>query len=494
MKVKITSPTIKLMSLFKIAFQVFFQPGELENYLSQQPAHRKQIFWRHVALAPICVALAPICSVIYFFTGYIFPLNIFPLTFDRVFVVTGVLGVFSYILTIFIALAIGGFFKRENIVSFIFGTYCNLILVLLELLAVYIVESEIFGGSTVVFNFFVGLFPLFALMCIGAGIVTLYGKTTGVKFALLFSIVLSLLFTSILTTSLNVFQTLLVSSLFAFLPLCLGIYRIPVYVVEVFLQVLSLSMLHKSLPKAINMSPLFFDYISTLPLPFSRQLMRQIAAKNIRLYADKITYLLENTHHQKLASTLFEEFHEQHQEFLFDDLYKRLQSEKRDMLDSLTKELQENRPIGKLIHSYNHLLSTRSRKPHLKNHADILQGFAVDQYLFAQELYLTYHVFHIFSGFQNLQEITQADQLLADILKISYGDLLNVPLIETLSVIGELSNDLKNYDVVENFRDKQYFLSEARIKLYNISRKAEEELHDPERTILLEIVEQWESI
>jgi len=75
-----------------------------------------------------------------------------------------------------------------------------------------------------------------------------------------------------------------------------------------------------------------------------------------------------------------------------------------------------------------------------------------------------------------------------------WNSALNVNLTDIWGIVIELASDLKNYDVVESFRDKQYYLSEARIKLYELTRRAQKNLSDPEATLLVEIVEKWQEL
>jgi hypothetical protein len=279
--------------------------------------------------------------------------------------------------------------------------------------------------------------------------------------------------------------------------LFLGLYRIPSYVCEAGLQVLSLirvSASRKNPDAGVSGAPLFFDHISTLPLPFSKRFLRRVADKNPKLCSERLLYLLEKTQHQKLAARFFQEFHTENRDLLFDYLYKSLRSEKEQPFEEIIKESEDRSPIGNLIRSYNSLLTDGPTKSHLETHITILRSFAERDYRHARELFLTYEVFQAFLALQNLRELAQADRFLSEVLRISYAEVLNAQVIELFNVIVELSNDLKNYDLVDNFRDKQYYLSEARIKLYEISRRALEALHDPERAILLEIIEKWQGL
>ncbi len=278
---------------------------------------------------------------------------------------------------------------------------------------------------------------------------------------------------------------------------CFGLYRVPFYAFESSLQMLSLirvSAKRRNLAKAVRAAPLFLDHVSTLPLPFGKAFLRRIARKDPALCADRLAYLLGTTQQHRLGAKAFDEFHKQNPDLLFEYLYKSLQADNPELITTLAKRLDEDDPMGQLMRSYDRLLTAELKQPHLEGHAAILRRFAENNYRYARELYLTYNVFHSFSGFRSLQQLAESDQLLSDVLKISYGDLLNVQVIETFNVMVELASDLKNYDIVDNFRDKQYFLSEARIKLYEISRKAQEELHNPEQGIILEIAERWQDL
>jgi GTPase SAR1 family protein len=279
--------------------------------------------------------------------------------------------------------------------------------------------------------------------------------------------------------------------------LCIGLYRIPLFLVESFLQLfvlLKIRVKPSSLRQNIRSAPLLFDHILSLPLPFSRAFLSHVAKTDERQGADLLIYLLEKTQQTKLAAGAYKSFFRDHPNLTFEYLYRLLKPEKRHVLEILLKNMKLVGPVSELLRSYHRLLSADRKEPHIAEHTAILKEFAETDYRYAREAFLTYEIFEKFYGFRNVQELADADTALTELQAISIRETLNVNLIGTFNLIAELANDLKNYDVVESFRDKQYYLSEARIKLYEVTRRAQKELSDPEAAVLLEIAEKWQEL
>jgi AAA domain len=277
--------------------------------------------------------------------------------------------------------------------------------------------------------------------------------------------------------------------------LYLGLYRLPVYTVEAILHTfcLLLTLNRLGVVYAARLSPLFFDHLSTLRLPFAKRFLQRLASVDQKLCVGRVVYLSDNTMQIKLAASFLAGFHLQHQSYLFAHLDKSLQTERRLLINMWARGLSGGHPIGELARSYERLLSQSVDLLSLEQHVANLQKFEAQSYQHAYELRLIYHILGEFLGYQQVRELAAADQPLAEILKLSYHELLNPQVVDAFKVIVETANDLKNYDIVDGFRDKQYYLSEARIKLSSISLQAHE-LHEPERAIFLAIVEKWEGL
>src|SRR5262249_50624192 len=154
------------------------------------------------------------------------------------------------------------------------------------------------------------------------------------------------------------------------LALCLGLYRLPIYAAEAVLHTLCLllTLNRRSLVYAARMSPLFFDHLSTLRLPFAKRLLRRLAACDQKLCIGGVVYLFDNTWQVKLAASFLAEFHTQYKSYLFANLDKSLQTERRVLIKTLAKELKFGHPIGELAHSYERLLSRPVDLPYLEKH------------------------------------------------------------------------------------------------------------------------------
>ena len=278
--------------------------------------------------------------------------------------------------------------------------------------------------------------------------------------------------------------------------LCLGLYQIPIYLLETPLQLIGLLQLRrgpKDLDRAINKIPMFFDHVSTLPPAFGGAILRKIAAADPKVCAQRLVYLFVQTQHQRLAARLFEELHEANPQCLFANLYQWLRSGQYNLVCDFSQALSPDKPVGNLLRSYADLINQASKKPQLERHETLLRLFANRNYHHAEELLLIYSAFHRFLASDSLQALAVVDEALAEPLKLTYSEVLIPQLYDAFNIIVEMANDLRNYDVVESYRDKQYYLSEARIKLYEISRKSRE-LQQPEQGILLEVVERWQDL
>ena len=278
--------------------------------------------------------------------------------------------------------------------------------------------------------------------------------------------------------------------------LCLGLYQIPIYLLEVPLQLIGLMRLRrgpKDLDRAINKIPMFFDHVSTLPPAFGGAILRKIAAADPKVCAQRLVYLFVQTQHQRLAARLFEELHEANPQCLFANLYKWLRSGQYNLVCDFSQALSPDKPVGNLLRSYADLINQASKKPQLERHETLLRLFTSRDYHHAEELLLIYSAFRRFLASDSLQALAVVDEALAEPLKLTYSEVLIPQLYDAFNIIVEMANDLRNYDVVESYRDKQYYLSEARIKLYEISKKSRE-LQQPEQGILLEVVEYWQDL
>ena len=536
---------------FIIPFQAIFQPEESEKALRQSPPV-KYLFITLVHLVLLLTVVVVDILVVYFF---LLPeikkaLPSFPE--DEFFFVIffiAFLSISGWIVAYFFGLF---FFRKDVTFILIVGTYwgivtSTIIIVVLRFFYTFFPSGQLLGIDSSI-NLIISMILFEALIII---IANLYGKP--LNFKLVFYGVFILSFLGLISVGILINDAYF-TSLYLFLKaltldfgislciFCFGLYRVPVYFVEIFLHIWSLKILtsrNSDVSKAIKMSPLFFDHILTLPLPFTKTFLQRIAERDKRLYITRLGYLIEKAFQQKFVAEKFYEFHEKHQEYWFKSLYKNFQTDERKLLHALTRQVEnlntkkkktmmnlgflpffekfQNRfKVGaklyiptyykwfasyevapyfrQLIQSYNNLLTENFVKSSFESHANILKDFVDNNYLYAKELYLTYRVFSTLSSFESVEHIILADQALSDILKISYNELLNVQIIEKFSAIAEIANDLKNYMVVEIHRDKQYYLSETRIKLYEISRKIQDELHDPERKIFLKIIEKWQDI
>ena len=309
------------------------------------------------------------------------------------------------------------------------------------------------------------------------------------------------------------------------LVLCIGLYRIPIFIVESVWQSLVLLKIRRkpaSFSENLRAAPLFFDHVSSLPLPFSSAFLATVAKTDEGQCADLLMYLLEKTQQKKLAARLAGSFFKDHSDLTFGWLYRLLKPERKPVFEFLTqpfkretlavnlleeesnretttvveapKLLQRDIRIGELLEAYQRLMSANPKGPAIAQLAVVLKPFADQDYRHAREVLMTYEVFAKFYDFRNVEELADADLALTELQQISVAETLNVNLSDTWGIVIELANDLKNYDAVESFRDKQYYLSEARIKLYEITRRAQKHLSDPEAAVLIEIVENWQEL
>jgi hypothetical protein len=283
-------------------------------------------------------------------------------------------------------------------------------------------------------------------------------------------------------------------ALFSTIIFAIGLYRIPFYLVECLLQFfafLRITEKPKQLSKVCYAAPLFFDQVSTLPLPFAKRFLNQIIQQNSPECSTALLYLMKKTQQWKFAAHFFNEFHRKNNEHLFGDIYKYLKEENSFLLKKMAQLSKGKNPVEKIIASYVGLVNGEKTLELLSAHIDFLKIFVDEKYKFADELYATYSFLRDFNAIQRLQDLSEVDKKLTDLSKISYLNALNFPIIEIFIIIGELSNDINNFYLADNFRDKQYYLSEARIKLYEISRKAKDELYAPESILFLQVSEGW---
>lgn len=284
--------------------------------------------------------------------------------------------------------------------------------------------------------------------------------------------------------------------------LCMGLYRLPMYAVESLVQFVVLVKTRikpATFSQNVRYAPLLFDHVSSLRLPFGKAFLSRIAKKDERQCAELLLYMLDKTQQVKLAARISNSFFIDHKDLTFEYLYRLLKPENQRVFERLSARSQPTESLGELLQSYAGLLAPETFVHPPKNsrvgyHAALLKKYADSNYRYATELFLTYEVFQKFYDFKIVEDIANADLVLAELQKISLSDTLNVNLANTFGVITELASDLKNYDVVDSFRDKQYYLSEARIKLYEITRRAQKDFGDPEATILLEIIERWQGL
>lgn len=292
------------------------------------------------------------------------------------------------------------------------------------------------------------------------------------------------------------FLTLIYYTALMVLTLGFGLYRIPIYAAESLWQNVCAVLVRrrKMFAKIVRATPLFFDHISTLPLPASKRTLRRIAAADENRCAGLLVHLLGNTNQQRVAVSFFEEFFDKHPELLFQYLYLLLKPDNRHLLPILSRRLKKNAPLRELLSSYEQLLSEGPEAGSLARHRAALDAFVAGNYRYARELYVSYKVLSQFLRVGDLRDISDAGKAVANVVKADEGAEFNLQVMNVFNVIGELASDIQNYDVVENFRDKQYYLSEARIKLYGISRAAQEDIYEPERAIVLGIVDRWQGI
>ena len=307
------------------------------------------------------------------------------------------------------------------------------------------------------------------------------------------------------------------------LVLCIGLYRIPFYLVESILQTFALVKIYRrpvTSEADLKVAPLLFDHVSTLPLPFSYAFLTLVARTDERQAGDLLMYLLENTQQKKLAARVSSAFLTDYPRLTFEWLNRLLKREKRQVFDLLNRLFKKHesarvflslpktqsqtqgrlarrvsaKRISSLLDVYQRALSANPKGPMVSELVEAIKPFADENYRHARELQLTYEVLGKFFAYRNVQELADADLALAELQQISVAETLNVNLTDIWGIVIELASDLKNYDVVESFRDKQYYLSEARIKLYELTRRAQKNLNDPEATLLVEVVEKWQEL
>lgn len=275
----------------------------------------------------------------------------------------------------------------------------------------------------------------------------------------------------------------------------LGFYRLPIFIVESILHTvltiaLSLRLISPELSKILT--PVFFEHISILSFPFAKRYLNTLFKLNSNLCTERLIYLLTETNQKKFLANFTINFLEEKPEFLFDFIYKSLKHNNGRAIFTVIENTNINNSITDLFLSYKQVI--KSPKPYVNTHSIYLKHFVDENYRYANEILFTYKAFSLFYKYNDLHELADLDKSLKEVLKINYGELLNPQVIEMFSIIAEFSQDVKNYDIVENFRDKQYYLSEARIKLYDLSSQSRELLYEPERTIFLEISEKWQGV
>ena len=283
----------------------------------------------------------------------------------------------------------------------------------------------------------------------------------------------------------------------------LGLYRIPIFIVESIWQSVMLIKLRARPDASIEHPtrlPLFFDHISTLPLPFSSYFLSRVAQTDEALCGRLLLLLLEKTRQTKLAAKQARIVLLQHPAITLEWFYRLLKPERKQLFDLLNRQFQaqlkkahDNR-IESLFETYQRFVAADPKEPMIGEIIAVLRPFANDNYRYAQEVLLTYLAFERFYRLANVEELADADLVLRDLQQISPAETLNVNLAEIWGIVIELANDLKNYDAVESFRDKQYYLSEARIKLYEITRRAQQDVAEPESSVVVEIVERWQEL
>ena len=301
--------------------------------------------------------------------------------------------------------------------------------------------------------------------------------------------------------------------------LLIGLYRIPIFVVESIWQCAMLPGVRRNPASHAMRLPLFFDHISTLRLPGSSWFLSRVGQTDEAERGRLLIYLLERTQQTKLAARQAKKVLFQNPSITIAWFYQLLKPEKKKIFDLLNKEFQaqakahkpapdsanvrvrllhknreyDNR-IENLFKTYERFMLADPKEPMIDEIIEALKPFADDGYKHAREVFLTYEVFKKFYGLANVQEMADVDLALRELRQISVAETLNLNLADTWGVVVELSNDLINYDVVESFRDKQYYLSEARIKLYEITRRAQQDVAKPEGAVLAEIIEKWQEL
>ncbi|HEY0770215.1 MAG TPA: ATP-binding protein, partial [Sphingobacteriaceae bacterium] len=246
--------------------------------------------------------------------------------------------------------------------------------------------------------------------------------------------------------------------------------------------------------KSTRLTPLLWEHISTISFPFSKRYLNKLFSAEPQRCTDDLIYLLTKTNQKKFVADFSVDFFEQNQEFLFEFIYKSLKLDNGEAIKIVVENTKKNNSVTDLLRSYRQLLKVPSKQPYIPTHAMYLKNFAGEYYKYAKEVSMSYEAFSLFYKFNDLRELAESDKSLNEILKINYGEQLNTQIIEMFNIIVEFAQDVKNYDIVENFRDKQYYLSESRIKLYDLSAQAREVLHEPEKSIFLEIFEKWQGI
>jgi ATPase domain predominantly from Archaea len=296
-----------------------------------------------------------------------------------------------------------------------------------------------------------------------------------------------------------IFHLLFYTLFCSFLLLFSGLYRLPFFIVEAIAQFL-VFITRKTKPdllvKNYSWLPMFYDHVSTLPLPFSKKILQYIAKTDPQACTPIIGKLLDNGNHPHTTLSVFKDFHRNQKDYLFSYIKSSLENEKPSFLAIIGKKVKvdRNHIVNRLLFSYAALLDKPLNSSYIKNHIDILDTFVAQDYRHAKEIQLSYQFFYDSLQYSHLADITEADDALVEFMNISQTNLLHQRVINGFNIIIEIANDLQNFGMVDKYRDKQYFLGEARIKLFNLATLAEEQFNNPEKSIFNRLVEKWQQI
>jgi len=291
----------------------------------------------------------------------------------------------------------------------------------------------------------------------------------------------------------------LIPSYFAFIAaaLLIGLYRLPSYTLGSAVHIGALALLFvRRIPvnRIWRLTPVVFDHVSILRPPFARWFVRKVAARDPGFCANELSRLFLTTQRHGFAAQCYEDFHARHKDWLLASTYMLLrQDDSAPLLKLLVGRLSARSAVGPLVRSYAQLVQGPATPDMLAGHAALLERFADQEYLHARALAHIYGVLHALSGLVTLQDLAAADKCVAPVLSHSDDEWSLVKGGDVFSIVSEMANDLRNYDVADNYRDKQYFLAEARIRLYDISRRAEE-MAAPEGPIVGALSTQWQGI